>query len=85
MGRGTTWDVSTSGVHVVMRRASSPLSIGGEVRLRFSFFVGSFDVAFPANVVRHTPEGFAVQFERLGTTHRDLLRQALPAGSGRSD
>ncbi len=83
-GRGTTWDVSTSGVHVAMSHASasSPLSIGSEVKLRFSFFVGSFDVAFPANVVRHTPEGFAVQFDRLGSAHRDLLRQALPVANG---
>ncbi len=77
-GRGTTWDVSTSGVHVAMSHASPSLLIGSEVKLRFSFFMGSFAVAFPANVVRHTPDGFAVQFDRLGPTHRDLLRQALP-------
>ncbi len=77
MGRGTTWDVSSSGVHV-RSYAAPALSIGGEVKLRFSFFVGSFDLAFPANVVRHTPEGFTVRFDRLESAHRDLLRQALP-------
>ncbi len=81
-GRGTTWDISASGVHVSMRHASSALSIGSEVKLRFSFFAGSFDTAFPANVVRQTPEGFAVQFDPLGSAHRDLLRQALPIGNG---
>ena len=81
-GRGTTWDVSISGVHVAMRRASPALSIGSEVKLRFSFFAGSFDVAFPANVVRHTAEGFAVQFDPLGNAHRDMLRQALPVENG---
>ena len=82
-GRGTTQDISSSGVHIAMSNASPPLSIGNGVKLRFSFFVGSFNVAFPANVVRHTSGGFAVRFDRLGPTHRDVLRQALPAG--RSD
>ena len=83
-GRGTTWDVSTSGVHVAMSHTSapSPLLIGSEVKLRFSFFAGSFGTAFPANVVRHTPEGFAVRFDQLGSAHHDLLRQALPVGNG---
>ncbi len=81
-GRGTTWDVSISGVHVAMSYASPPLSIGSDLKLRFSFFAGSFDVAFPANVVRHTAEGFAVQFDPLGSAHRDLLRQALPIANG---
>ena len=79
-GSGTTWDISTSGAHVASH--ASP-SLGSEMTLRFSFFVGSFDVAFPANVVRHTPDGFAVQFDQLSRPHRDVLRQALPAG--RSD
>ncbi len=79
---GTTWDVS--GSRVAMSHASPSLSIGSEVKLRFSFFVGSFGVAFAANVVRHTPDGFAVQFDRLGSTHHDVLQQALPGGSGRS-
>ena len=81
-GGGTTWDVSVSGVHVAMNHAAPPVSIGSEVKLRFSFFAGSFDVEFPANVVRHTAEGFAVQFDPLGCAHRDLLRQALPVESG---
>jgi hypothetical protein len=83
-GSGTTCDISSSGVHVAMSHTSTPLSIGDGVKLRFSFFVGSFDVAFPANVVRHTSEGFAVRFDQLGPTHRDVLRQALPGGSERS-
>jgi len=77
-----TWDVSTSGVHVALSYAAPPLSIGTGVRMRFSFFAGSFDLSFAGSVVRHTDEGFAVEFEPLDAAHRDLLRQALPVENG---
>ena len=78
MGRGTIADVSTSGVRISTHNAGPPLSIGSDLRLRFSFFAGSFETPFGASVVRHTHDGFAVQFSRLDSTRHELLRQALP-------
>ena len=78
MGRGTIADISTSGVRISTRNAGPPLSIGSDLRLRFSFFAGSFETSFGAKVVRHTRDGFAVQFGSLDPTQRELLRQALP-------
>ena len=76
-GSGTTANVSISGVRVATRKPLS-LAIGSGLTLRFSFFAGSFDTQFPAFVVRHTPDGFAAQFDLLDDGRLDLLRQALP-------
>ena len=78
MGRGTTSNVSTSGVLIAMNEAVEPLSIGADLTMRFSFFAGSFGTQFGANVVRHTRDGFAAQFGPLDPTQHELLRQALP-------
>jgi len=75
-GSGTTWNLSVSGV--LIERASARVDVGGRLELRFSFFPGSFDTRFPANVVRHTPDGFAVQFDVLETDQIRLLNRALP-------
>ena len=77
-GWGTTADVSTSGARITIRDAGRPASIGGDLRLRFSFFAGSFERPLGAKVVRHTHDGFAVRFGPLDPTQRELLRQALP-------
>jgi hypothetical protein len=75
-GSGTTWNLSVSGV--LIEHASEWVEVGGRLELRFSFFAGSFDTRFPANVVRRTPDGFAVQFDILETDQIRLLNRALP-------
>ena len=75
---GTTANVSTSGVRIALASASTRLSVGSGLTMRFSFFAGSFDTPFGASVVRHTDDGFAVHFNGLDGRQRELLRQALP-------
>lgn len=81
-GRGTTANVSRSGVRIAKGAAAPEVIVGAGMTLRFSFFAGSFDTPFEAEVVRHTDDGFAVQFRSLDGEQRELLRQALP---GRDD
>ncbi len=75
-GRGFTENVSLSGV--LIGQASSPAPIGASLRLRFSFFLGSFETPFRGKVVRHAEEGFAIQFASLVESEREILRTALP-------
>jgi hypothetical protein len=77
-GRGFTENVSLSGV--LIGQASSPAPIGANLRLRFSFFLGSFETPFRGKVVRHAEEGFAVQFESLEEAQLKILHAALPPG-----
>ena len=74
-GRGLTMDVSLTGVRI--EGASLAVPIETELRLRFSFFLGSFETPFQGEVVRHTTDGFAVQFGSLDATHLEILRTAL--------
>ncbi len=74
-GRGLTTDVSLSGVRI--ERASLAVPIETELRLRFSFFLGSFETLFPGTVVRHTTDGFAVQFGSIDVAQLEILRRAL--------
>ncbi len=74
-GSGFTKDVSLSGVRI--EKASLAVPIEAELRLRFSFFQGSFDTVFPGKVVRHTTDGFAVQFGSLDVAQIETLRTAL--------
>ena len=64
VGNGFTKDVSLSGV--LIENASKSVEIQTGIRLRFSFFVGSFDTVFWGSVVRQTGDGFAVHFGRYG-------------------
>ncbi len=48
-GRGTTWDISASGVHVSMRRASSALSIPALQRSRSDRAAGVVAVRWLSN------------------------------------
>lgn len=80
VGRGTTWDVSLSGVRIA--DATFQIRVGAGVMIRFSFFPGSFETWFPANVVRHTNDGFAVRFEPLSEDQIAVLRRALPGDGG---
>lgn len=75
-GSGTTWNLSVSGVRI--QHASRQVEVGGLLALRFSFFPGSFETPLPGSVVRHTEDGFAVQFDVLDATQIRLLSRALP-------
>ena len=74
-GTGFTENVSTSGVLVEHTSAASP--IDREMRMRFSFFDGSFGTVFTAAIVRYTKGGFAIRFVDLEPTQIDVLRRAL--------
>ena len=75
VGTGHTKNVSSSGVLVEYTSAASPIDT--ELRMRFSFFQGSFDTVFAAAVVRYTKGGFAVRFVDLEPTQIDVLCRAL--------
>ena len=77
-GRGFTENVSLSGV--LIGQPSSPAPIGASLRLRFSFFLGSFATPFRGKVVRHAEDGFAIQFASLEEAQLEILRTALPPG-----
>ena len=82
MGSGFTENVSLSGA--LIEYASRSIPVKTKVRLRFSFFVGSFDTVFLGTVVRHTEDGFAVHFQDMDEAQRDVLRKCLrlpPPGS----
>ena len=74
-GRGFTKDVSLSGVRI--DQASLAVPTATELRLRFSFFLGSFETLFGGKVVRHTTDGFAVQFGSLDGAQLATLRTTL--------
>ncbi len=74
-GNGFTKNVSLSGV--LIKIASRSVEIRTEIRLRFSFFMGSFDTVFPGTVVRHTEDGFAVHFGDMGEAQLGVLRRVL--------
>ena len=76
VGRGTSWDISSSGVRVV--DVTVPIRVGAGIMLRFSFFPESQDTWFPGDVVRHTKNGFAVEFADLEPAHLDILGRVLP-------
>jgi hypothetical protein len=75
-GTGMTGNVSMSGARI--DSASAQPSAGTPLELRFSFFVGSFETAFPCRWVRLTEDGFAVEFSGLEPGQQLLLRSALP-------
>ncbi len=75
LGTGVTADVSTSGVRVA--HTSIPVRLETQLRMRFSFFFGSFETEFLGTVVRHAGDGFAVRFGSLETAHDEVLRRAL--------
>ena len=74
-GTGHTENVSSSGV--LVERTSAELPIDTELRMRFSFFHGSFDTIFTGAVVRYTEDGFAARFVNLDTAQIDVLQRAL--------
>ncbi len=76
MGSGLTGNVSTSGV--LVKNASVSSAIQTEMWLRFSFFLGSFGTVFQGTVVRHTGDGFAVQFGDMGEAQLEVFRRILP-------
>ena len=74
-GTGFTENVSSSGVLVDHTSAAFPIDT--ELRMRFSFFHGSFDTVFTGAVVRYTEDGFAARFVHLDTAQIEVLHRAL--------
>ena len=74
-GNGFTENVSSTGV--LLEHASEVIQIDSELRMRFSFFDGSFDTVFRGAVVRYTEGGFAARFTDLEEAHIEVLRRAL--------
>jgi hypothetical protein len=74
-GRGRTRNISLSGAYIDAPPEVSPRD---RIEVRFSFFVGSFEVAFPAEVVRLAENGFAVRFQDLGEPQLRILKRVLP-------
>ncbi len=75
MGSGVTDDVSLSGVRI--KHASKSMAIQAEIRLRFSFFMGSLGTEFCGTVVRHTEDSFAVQFVDMDQAQLLVIRRSL--------
>lgn len=75
VGRGMTANLSMSGALI---QSPARVDVGTQVGLRFSFFPGSFEIEFQGTVVRHSEEGFAVQFVELDEHQLELLHRALP-------
>ncbi len=82
IGYGFTENLSVSGVSI--EHTSGPMAIQTEIRLRFSFFMGSFDTVFRGTVVRHTKDGFAVRFVDMGEAQLDVLRRGLQLSAPQS-
>ncbi len=78
-GRGLTKDVSLSGVRIEQASLAVPIETG--LRLRFSFFLGSFETLFRGKVVRRTTDGFALEFGSLDVAQLEILRTALRHGA----
>ena len=74
-GSGSTTNLSLVGV--LIEYASTIIPIETEIRLRFSFFEGSFDTEFRGTVIRHTKDGFAVQFGDMGETQLEVLQRTF--------
>lgn len=75
MGYGFTENLSVSGVSI--EHSTTSMAIQTEIRMRFSLFMGSFDTVFRGTVVRHTKDGFAVQFVDMGKAQLEVLRRSL--------
>ena len=77
VGTGTVWNVSASGA--LVERTSTVVESGTPLRLRLSYYPGSFEIELPSEVVRTTPTGFAVRFTDLDA--RITAKLAEPDGS----
>ena len=74
-GSGTIWNLSASGA--LVEWASTIVDSGTPLRMRISYYPGSFEIELPSEVVRTTPTGFAVRFMELDTSSRLLLARVL--------
>jgi hypothetical protein len=76
-GSGTIWNISASGARI--EKITTPAVLGTEIRVRSSFFPGSFEAELPGYVVRETElGGFAIRWVNLGERERGLLKRVLP-------
>ncbi len=74
-GSGLTENLSLSGA--LIEPASRSIAIQTAIRLRFSFFIGSYDTVFQGTEIRHTGDGFAVQFGDMDQVQLEVLRRIL--------
>ncbi len=74
-GSGSTTNLSLVGV--LIEYASTIIAIETEIRLRFSFFEGSFDTQFRGTVVRQAKNGFAVHFVAMGEAQLEVLKRTF--------
>lgn len=74
-GTGTIWNVSASGA--LVERVSEVVESGTPLRMRVSYYPGSFEIELPTEVVRTTPTGFAVRFTDLDESSRRMLARVL--------
>ena len=81
-GSGILWNISESGARI--EEVSRLVAPGTTLTLRFSFFVGSFDVPLRGETVRRTDSGFAVRFIGVSEPQLDMLRRALPGATTRN-
>ena len=75
-GTGIIWDISTSGLRIEV--ASSPMQLGAQLRLKFSYSDGADPVVAAAKVVRATDTGFAARFIHVTRALEDQLRAVIP-------
>ncbi|MEE9280272.1 MAG: PilZ domain-containing protein [Myxococcota bacterium] len=75
LGTGTIWNVSASGA--LVERASTIVETGTPLRIRVSYYPGSFEIELPSEVVRTTSTGFAIRFTDLDESSRRLLARVL--------
>jgi hypothetical protein len=75
LGSGTIWNLSASGA--LVEWVSTIVDSGTPLRMRISYYPGSFEIELPSEVVRTTPTGFAVRFMELDVASRLLLARVL--------
>lgn len=74
-GTGQVRNISKSGA--LIEDVDQMLAPGSRIKLRFSFLEDSIPVEVPAQVVRETEGGFAVEFRKLGHRTRAVLGMAI--------
>lgn len=74
-GTGTIWNVSASGA--LVERVSATVAAGTPLRMRVSYYPGSFEIELPTEVVRTTDTGFAVRFTDLDESSQRMLARVL--------
>ena len=74
-GTGKIRNISRGGA--LIDEADQRLEPGAQIKLRFSFLEDSIPVEVPAEVIRETETGFAVEFKKLSHRTRAVLGMAI--------